>query len=79
MLNHPTQDLMHSLGFEGLAKGFKELQNDPGSQVTCPRLSSTHNVSAGGGLPSRPPWLRYAPPDRPRQQGRRPTRTALDG
>lgn len=33
MLNHPTQDLMQSLGFEGMAKGFKELQNDPDSQA----------------------------------------------
>ena len=33
MLNHPTQDLMQSLGFEGMAKGFKELQNDPESQA----------------------------------------------
>ena len=33
MLNHPTRNLMHSLGFEGMAKGFKELQNDPESQA----------------------------------------------
>ncbi len=33
MLNHPTLDLMHSLGFEGMAKGFKDLQNDPESQT----------------------------------------------
>lgn len=33
MLNHPTQDLMQSLGFEGMAKGFRDLQNDPESQA----------------------------------------------
>ena len=33
MLNHPTQDLMQSLGFEGMAKGFKDLQSDPESQA----------------------------------------------
>lgn len=33
MLNHPTLDLMHSLGFDGMAKGFKDLQSDPESQA----------------------------------------------
>ncbi|MDH3665096.1 MAG: IS21-like element helper ATPase IstB [Alphaproteobacteria bacterium] len=33
MLNHPTLDLMHSLGLDGMAKGFKDLQNDPESQA----------------------------------------------
>ena len=33
MLNHPTQDLMQSLGFDGMAKGFRDLQNDPESQA----------------------------------------------
>lgn len=33
MLNHPTQDLMQRLGFEGMVKGFKDLQNDPESQA----------------------------------------------
>ena len=53
MLNHPTQDLMHSLGFEGSAlglaggerqpgaKGFRDLQNDP-----LPRSSTIGNGSA---------------------------------
>lgn len=33
MLNHPTLDLMHSLGLDGMTKGFKDLQNDPESQA----------------------------------------------
>lgn len=33
MLNHPTQNLMQNLGFEGMNKDFKDLQNDPESQT----------------------------------------------
>lgn len=33
MLHHPTLDLMHTLGFDGMAKGFKDLQTNPESQA----------------------------------------------
>ena len=33
MLNHPTLDLMQSLGFDGMIKGLKDLQNNPESQA----------------------------------------------
>jgi len=33
MLNHPTLDLMQSLGFEGMVKGIKDLQDNPESQT----------------------------------------------
>ena len=33
MLHHPTLDLMHALGFDGMAKGFKDLQTHPESQA----------------------------------------------
>ena len=29
MLNHPTLDLLHELGLHGMAKGFKDLQDNP--------------------------------------------------
>ena len=33
MLNHPTLDLMQTLGFDGMIKGIKDLQNNPESQA----------------------------------------------
>ena len=33
MLNHPTLDLMQSLGFDGMTKGLKDLQNNPESRA----------------------------------------------
>ena len=33
MLHHPTLDLLHTLGFDGMAKGFKHLQTNPESQA----------------------------------------------
>lgn len=33
MLHHPTLDLLHTLGFDGMAKGFKDLQTNPESQA----------------------------------------------
>lgn len=33
MLHHPTLDLMHTLGFDGMAKGFRDLQTNPESQA----------------------------------------------
>ncbi len=29
MLTHPTLDLLHSLGLHGMAKGFKDLEDQP--------------------------------------------------
>lgn len=33
MLTHPTLDLLHELGLHGMARGFKELQANPESEV----------------------------------------------
>ena len=33
MLNHPTLDLMQTLGFEGMIKGIKDLQDNPESKA----------------------------------------------
>ncbi len=33
MLNHPTLDLLHDLGLDGMAKGFREMMDNPESQA----------------------------------------------
>jgi len=33
LLNHPTLDLMHDLGLHGMAKGFRDLTDNPEGQA----------------------------------------------
>ncbi len=33
LLNHPTLDLLHDLGLDGMAKGFREMMDNPESQA----------------------------------------------
>jgi len=73
MLNHPTLDLMQTLGFDGMIKGIKDLQDNPESQaldhlewlgllLTRPRHASKNASNDAFELPSsgKPPASRIS-------------------